>query len=110
MTILVDITYEVVTEESAECGEADETGFELQDDPCTFRELVELLRGHREPSSWPMREAGPRDWFTSDMEQDYRTGEHRRTSVHLSRANGSRALKYWNKAARAAGLLAPIEA
>ncbi|MDN7901169.1 hypothetical protein [Burkholderia cepacia] len=36
-------TYEVVTDESAEQGDTDETGFDWQDVSYTFKELVHLL-------------------------------------------------------------------
>jgi hypothetical protein len=102
--ILVSMTYEIVTQESAEQGDADSRGYEWQDMPHTFRELVERMREHPEPSSSPLHAAGAHDWFTSYPDTDYRTGEEKTTSIHYSRANDARSLKYWRMAAHVAGL------
>lgn len=37
-------TYEVITEESAEQGDAEERGFVFEGQPCGFRELVETIK------------------------------------------------------------------
>ena len=102
MTILINRCFEIVTEESAENGEAAESGFLSQDEPCSFRELVELLRGG-DPSSWP-RAGATSDWVTQDRGQDYLTGDHETHSIHYSRANHPRTAKYWRKAFIAAGV------
>lgn len=96
--IYVSRTYEVITPDSAEQGEAAEQGYEFEDVPHTFRELVDLMQTHREPSEWPCTNPSAWVWFTSDEDTDFRTGEARRTSIHFSKKNDPRALKYWAKA------------
>lgn len=101
--ILISTTYEIVTPESAEHGEAEENGMERENEPVTFRELVDLMREHPQAScSGPV--SSEFTWFSSYPEQDCRTGEERSTSLHYSRENPARNAKYWSKAARFAGV------
>jgi hypothetical protein len=99
--ILINRTFEIVTPESAECGDVAESGFLSQDEPCGFRELVNLLQGG-EPSSYPCKGA-TRDWVTQDQGETER-GERESHSIHYSRKNHPRAAKYWRKAFIAAGV------
>jgi hypothetical protein len=94
-------TYEVVTEESSEHGEADETGFDWQDVPYTFKELVDMLeRTYRgcEPSS----SRGVPDWITSYGDMDMHDGSYRNISLH---PGNDRAKRWWPKALRAAEII-----
>jgi len=90
-------TFDVVTPESAEDGEAAETGFNFQSQGFTFRELVAEMSQYSEPSCSPI---GQNDfWVTSHPEQDYRDGSYTIESLHLCReGNHPFALKYWRKA------------
>lgn len=109
MPVLVSKTFTDVTPESAEHGEAADRGFLWEDTPHTFRELVALMRECSNPSSFPLRR--PADvtdsvWFSCEpYTADYETGMEREESIHYSRANDPRALKYWQLAAKAAGLI-----
>ena len=98
--LLVHITYKIITPESAENGEAAESGFVSEDLPLTFRELVCELELRREPSCSGAPDTGT--WFTSYPDPDYQTGSEETTSIHYSRANKPRSAKYWAKAARVA--------
>ena len=103
--ILCNITFEVVTEESTQHGEAEESGFISENEPFTFRELVEWMRGG-EPSSYP-RACSIRDWVTQDQGETREFFEHgarESRSIHFARENAARKEKYWIKALRAAGL------
>ena len=101
--LLIDKTFEVVTEESAEDGEVADAGFSAIGECYTFRELVSLLKSiYVYPSESPVSRSS-RVWFTSETEQDYRTGEYRNESIHYSAENPSRKVKYWIKAMRCAG-------
>ncbi|WP_152601590.1 hypothetical protein [Burkholderia paludis] len=94
-------TYEVITDESAEQGNADETGFDWQDVSYTFKELVHLLRfeyAGAEPSDYPS--SNPR-WITSHGERDHRDGSFRNISLHPA---NDRAHRWWPKALAAAGI------
>jgi hypothetical protein len=99
----LNITYEIVTAESAEHGEADEHGFIEQDTEYTFREVVELLR-YGQPSCSPASGA-PYEWITHYGEQDYRSGDYENRSVHFSNENNPRKAKYWRKAMQAARII-----
>lgn len=103
--ILVSQTYETVTPESAEDGEAAERGYRWENVPHTFRELVALMREHGEPSDGRLQDDGiTGTWFTTaEPAYDhayYERGEETTTSIHYSRDNLARSAKYWAKAAR----------
>lgn len=90
-------TYSEVTPESAEDGEDSDSG-SIGTESVTFRELVNLLREHPVPSSWPT-EGTRRDWFsTHSYVTDYREGTERIESIHFDHSNPSRLEKYWRKA------------
>jgi hypothetical protein len=102
MTILVNITFEIVTEESAENGETAESGFLAENSEYTFRELVETLRDKfTNASCWPVS-ASVNTWFTNDPDTDFRTRDVETESIHYSRDNPPKNAKYWEKAIRAA--------
>lgn len=90
-------TYSEVTPESAESGEDSDSG-SIGTESVTFRELVELLREHPVPSSWPTD--GTRwDWFsTYSFVTDYQSLTERIESIHFDHSNPSRLEKYWRKA------------
>jgi hypothetical protein len=99
-------TFEVITEESAEIGDAEERGFDWEDMPYEFRELVHMLERTyvgAEPSS----SRGVPDWITSYGDMDYRTGDYRNISLHPA---NDRAKRWWPKALVAAGIIKQEEA
>lgn len=103
--ILISKTYEIVPAyddpeelDYVEC----ETGFEFEDEPHTFCELVQLLRGG-EASCVPIGDNGTRVWVTHYGEQDYRDGGWKNEAYHFSRSNPERKGKYWRKALHLAG-------
>jgi len=103
MPIILSQTYEIVTAESAEFGEPEEQGFDWEDVPHGFRELVRLIEseGFNVPSSAP----GVPDWLSTEVIQDrayYEDGEHRTLSIHPGKDRISQ--KYWAKACKAAGV------
>lgn len=97
--IIVSKTYEIVTPESAEYGEAEERGFEWENVPYSFRELVEEMEKYPYPSC----SHGVPSWVSSYPETDYTTGAETVYSLHPAR--DARSLRYWEKACRAAGLI-----
>lgn len=99
--LLLSKTYEIITEESAENGEAEEHGFCWKDTPSEFREVVRYLEG-AEPSEYPITKL-ENVWFTHYGERDYISGDHEQVSYHYSRQNPSKNLKYWKAAIIAAG-------
>lgn len=105
MTILEPMrfsqTYEVITDESAEHGDAEDRGFDWQGADETFRDLVGRLRadyGGAEPNC----SHGTPEWITAYGERDYITGEFRNISLHPA---NDRAKRWWPKALRAAGII-----
>lgn len=87
MSSKFSITYEIVTPESAEQGEAANQGFHLED--LRFRDAYEELRSlgavgcHCEADSYPLRWSPPR-WFSFvDVSENYATGEVTSYALHI---------------------------
>ena len=102
--ILISRTFEVVTPESAESGESADSGFLAESESVSFRELVSLMRDYPNPSCYPPR-GESYEWLSSHPETDYRDASETTESLHFSRENPPRRLKYWRKAMRAAGII-----
>lgn len=75
-----NVTYEIVTPESAAEGDAEERGFISED--VSLREAVRDLGGTAyEANEWPV--TSPR-WFTnSEYNEDYKTGGRESRSLHI---------------------------
>jgi len=83
-----NVTYEIVTPESAENGEAEETGFIAQD--VSFREAFDMVRETRtslcdgvvciEGSDSCIDHAR---WFTVTNGMEFETGAHESRSLHV---------------------------
>ena len=95
--ILISRTYQVVTPESAEDGDFAETGFDYEDAPHNFRELIDMLEEHRNCSCYPVTDT-PYTWFSSSGDIDMYDGSETTYSIHYSRNNLPRSEKYWRKA------------
>lgn len=102
--ILISRTFEVVTPESAEDGEAAESGFLAESESVTFKELVSLMKSHPVPSCRPAR-GEAYEWLSSYSETNYRDASETTESLHYCRENPPRRLKYWRKAMCAAGII-----
>lgn len=99
--ILINKTMEIITEESAEHGEAAEQWMEYANAEFTLRELIRDLRGLAASQS-PI--TNPENvWFTSYGDADYITGDYENYSLHYSRDNKPASLKHWIAAIKAAG-------
>jgi len=76
------VTFERITEESCEVGEAEEQGFEFEQ--CTLSEALNFLRwngnGYIEADEWPHQ--CPR-WFTWYGDRDMRSGDVVNYSLHI---------------------------
>lgn len=104
MPILLSQTYEIVTGESAQDGEAAESGFDFEKVSYGFRELVDYIesKGFNVPSCSP----GVPGWLSTQVIEDrayFERGEHRTLSLHPGR--DARSLKYWAKACKVAGVI-----
>ena len=103
--LYINRTFTEVTPESAEEGDFSAIGFIEQDQPVTFRELVNYMKNHNEAShtidgNWhPSTDT----WFTCySFTSCYRTGTERQESIHYSSNNHPRNAKYWIWAYKAA--------
>lgn len=82
-----NVTFETVTPESAEQGDAADRGFIAEG--VTLREAIREhcqgfgWNGYVEADSWPCSLSCPPRWFTFYGEMDYRTGETESRSLHL---------------------------
>lgn len=94
MPIIISETYETVTPESAEHGDIADSGFWYQDQPYTFRELVDYIS--HAGFVFPSESHGTPRWLSTDWDTDYRTGEGEMRSIHPAKDRISQ--KYWRKA------------
>ena len=91
MAIVYSTTYEIIDDESAEHGEAKESGFLDENLISGFRDMVETLQG-TEPSS---SDIGSARWFTRHGDMDMYSGEYENVSYHPATR---RAARYMRKA------------
>ena len=90
-------TYEVITPESAEHGDAEERGWVFGAEPMTLRETMREIGklGAFEPDSSPVPRKGTR-WtlYETDGDVNYRTGAETRNALHIrAPENAMRRLK-----------------
>jgi hypothetical protein len=89
----LSITYQIVTPESAEQGDVEESGFALEDSECMDVEEVQSeiafhtgsFQGFEASNSGAV--ASSTYWSTVDGEEDYETGALKFYAVHLSDAS-----------------------
>lgn len=81
-SFLVSKTFERVTEESAQNGDAEERGFVFEDEIMDFDDVVRELRtqGYYDPSSSHL--SGLR-WVSTEPEQDFSDGSYTIYSLHV---------------------------
>lgn len=99
--ILINRTYAETTPESCAEGDFSDTGFISECEAVSFRELVELMKGHSNPSNTP--NDGINVWYSTHWyTKDYATNTTREESIHLHHINTPNAAKYWKWARIAA--------
>ena len=86
------VTYEIVTEESAEHGEAESSGFLLEDCP-SLSEAIGVFGSAICADSSHLSLSNPPRWFTTEPEQDYITGEYESRSLHIQGVTPSSAMR-----------------
>ena len=96
----LSMTFEAVTDESAENGDTEETGFVFENVPHTARELARYITRHgfTEPSN----SHGTPPWLTCYGEADYITGVTENRSIHPGRDSQSQ--KVWAKVLKICGI------
>lgn len=78
------ITYEIITHESAEEGDAADEGFVVEN--VTLGEALSHISTPLTPSRHPFDPSHPYTWFnTIDADVDYRTGDGEHRALHLPR-------------------------
>ncbi len=83
--ITYSITYEIITEESHQYGEAEERGFEEKDAQCSFSELVDMLEEYIHPSSSHINEDTLQHvWWSNEGTQNY-DGSYETNSLHIGK-------------------------
>lgn len=84
----VNMTYQVVTPESAEEGDFADSGFEFKDRK--YKYLEELVDGVHDKSwiEWSSSHPQPGDWITSEGEPNYRDGSNTSYGLHIKRVDG----------------------
>lgn len=90
----ISITYEIITDESAEYCDFAESGFESENEPCGFIELLDTIRN--EGFTNPDCSHGLPRCLSNETEQDYITGEYITRTIHPGKDKNS--MKYWRKA------------
>lgn len=100
--ILINKTYSVITEESAENGDFAEAGFVFENVPYTFKELVRLMRDYPIPSYWPCG-GETHAWLSDSGRVDYCTGDETIESIHYAHGQPAHNARYWRLAMIAAG-------
>jgi hypothetical protein len=80
------VTYETVTEESAQHGDAAERGFLEQG--MTLREALKMFNDERdwtmvEADCYPLSPASPPRWFRDSGEIQFASGDCREVALHL---------------------------
>ena len=89
----LSMTYEIITEKSAENGDVEESGFVFEDVEYTATDLLHEI-SHNEFTS-PSDCRGTPRWLTYYGEMDYITGEYENRSIHPGQDKQSQ--KVWTK-------------
>jgi hypothetical protein len=100
-TMRFNQTYAVITDESAEEGDAAEQGFDWQDESMTFRELVERIQRDYSGAE-PSQSNGVPSWITAHGDRDYTDGTFRDIALHPA---NTRAKRWWGRALVCAGVI-----
>lgn len=97
----IAMTYETITSESAEDGEAADRGFVFEACDCTARELAYYIE--REGFTEPSDSHGVPRWLTAYGDTDYRTGEVENRSIHPG--GDAQSLRVWARVLRITGIV-----
>jgi hypothetical protein len=94
------ITFEIITPESAEHGDAEERGFLDENATADYEEMVEMMQGMAPSNSPPSIENAHNTWYTAyDVDVDYKTGAHENNSYHGKTDKDSELMfKAWQEA------------
>mgnify|MGYP000202671922 FL=1 len=99
--ILIDVTYANWSPADIDHGETVDQGFIFQDEPISFKSLVELMRGYESASNFPV----DANCWLSSFNTDFKSGVETVHNLHFSYKNKTRYKKYWWMALKAAGFI-----
>lgn len=103
--ILINRCWATVTPESARDGDIADSGLDAENVGYSFRELVDLMKEHTICSCSPAT-GSTYEWLSDGWNvEDYTTATEIEHTIHFSRNNPPRKVKYWKKAMQAAGLI-----
>ena len=87
-----NVTYQTVTQESAEYGEFDDSGFMFEDiEPDDIQDIISLINNYR---CFDWSASNSSGWLSSDSEvTDYSTMEEIMYSLHANNPRSARYLK-----------------
>lgn len=94
------VTYETVSQESAENGDTEETGFIFKNEPHTAHDLARYIT--RQGFTAPSDSHGTPRWLTCYGDADWRTGITEVRSLHPGRDPQSQ--KIWAKVLKICGI------
>jgi hypothetical protein len=77
----LDVTYDVVTPESAERGDYEESGYESEG--LKFNSLAEMALHMKEHGASGGEQGGDASWYTADPEIDYQSGHETTYGFHV---------------------------
>lgn len=95
------MTYETITPESAENGEAEEMGYVFEACDCTAHELASYIT--RDGFTSPSDSHGIPRWLTAYGDTDCRTGEVETKSIHPGKDAQSQ--RVWARVLRICGII-----
>jgi hypothetical protein len=78
---MFNVTFEIYTDESTEHGEAESSGFELEN--VTLREAYEFLRWNGHNCEASCSDVGQAGWLTFYNGANFRTGETINYALHM---------------------------
>jgi hypothetical protein len=87
----ISVTFDVITEESAEIGETEEAGFEREDEDLSLDELRKLIHDYGFSSPSCSSITNPMSFSTTEPREDrafFENGESRYFALHLNSVNG----------------------
>jgi hypothetical protein len=97
---IFNVTFEIVTDESAENGDAQERGFVAEN--ISLRDAIDGLSASSnscelasiEADCWPISRDNPPRWITYQYGRDWQSGEFESRSIHFPRGiTGSSAIR-----------------
>ena len=97
--ILINVDYTNWTPDDSDEGGTNDNGCLYQDEPISFRTLVELMRGYDSASSYPADENSWLSALTTDFKSEVETVHN----LYFSSMNKKRYKKYWMMALKATG-------